>query len=307
MVPAGADAVIRVEDTRPADDEVEVVAEVAAGRNIRRAGEDIAAGERVLGPGALLGPSELGVLASAARSQVLCGARPRVAVVVSGDELIAPDEPSWPGAVRDSNAYTVPALVEESGAALHSIEKVGDDAGATSEAIAAALRCVVAVISGGVSVGRHDHIRPSLQELGAEQVFWGVALRPGKPTWFGLGPRGTLVFGLPGNPVSAVVTFILFARPALLAMQGGEPTLRRLSAAMADDYPKKRGRAHAVRCRLEAGRRGWLARPTKEQGSHVLTSMLGADGLAILPAESDLVRAGEQVIVELLPGPTMRA
>ena len=134
-----------------------------------------------------------------------------------------------------------------------------------------------------------------------------MALRPGKPTWFGVAPQGTLAFGLPGNPVSAMVTFILFVRPALLAMQGGETSLRRVSAAMAEDYPKKPGRAHAVRCRLEAGPGGWLARPTKEQGSHVLTSMLGADGLAILPSASETIRAGEQVVVELLPGPTMRA
>ena len=121
-------------------------------------------------------------------------------------------------------------------------------------------------ICGGVSVGEHDHVRPCLEELGAEQVFWGVALRPGKPTWFGIAPGGGLVFGLPGNPVSAMVTFILFARPALLAMQGLDPEAQRASAVLESDYPKKPGRAHAVRCRLRAGDDGWWRAPRAPRG-----------------------------------------
>ena len=307
MVPEGADAVIRVEDTASRDGAMEARAEVETGRNIRRAGEDIAAGERVLEPGTLIGPAELGVIGSAARPVVSCARRPRIHVVVSGDELIGPGDEMRPGAVRDSNAYTVPALALAAGGELTGVDHVGDDAAATREAIGRALEADIAVVCGGVSVGVHDHVRPALEALGAEEVLWGVALRPGKPTWFGSSPSGGLAFGLPGNPVSAMVTFILFARPAALAMQGRNPAALRATAVLEDGYSKKPGRAHAIRCALRPAEEGWLARPTKEQGSHVLTSMLGADALAILPTESGDMQAGERVTVELLPGSTICA
>jgi molybdopterin molybdotransferase len=165
------------------------------------------------------------------------------------------------------------------------------------------------VISGGVSVGPHDHVRPTLAALGAEEVFWGVALRPGKPTWFGTAmppvastdSRESLVFGLPGNPVSAMITFLLFVRPAMRAMLGAAATQAdRATAVLDSDYPKEPGRAHLVRCRLELRDDGWHATATKDQGSHVLTSMLGADALAIIPTASGTVRAGERVEIELL-------
>jgi molybdopterin molybdotransferase len=305
MVPAGADAVVRVEDTAGGDGVVEVLAQAREGANIRRAGEDIAAGERALEAGRAIGAAELGVIASAAKPEVVCAARPRLRVVVSGDELIGAGDASRPGAVRDSNAYTVPALARMAGAAVEGVEHVGDDPAATRSALESALRADVAVVCGGVSVGEHDHVRPALAELGAEEVFWGIALRPGKPTWFGIAGSEALVFGLPGNPVSAMVTFILLARPALLAMQGRDPSAPRATAILEQDYPKKPGRAHAVRCRLRAGPEGWLARPTKEQGSHVLTSMLGADALALIPTASGGVAAGERVAIELLGGPTI--
>jgi molybdopterin molybdotransferase len=301
VCPVGADAVVPVELTAARNGSVEVRAVVARGANIRRAGEDIAAAERLLAAGAALGPAELGVLAAAGRPEVRCSLRPRLAVLVTGDELIGPAEPLRPGAVRDSNAYTVPALAARAGAEVVSVEQVGDDAGATESALAAALGADALVVCGGVSVGAHDHVRPALARLGVEQVFWRLALRPGKPTWFGRHPGGALVFGLPGNPVSAMVTFLLLVRPALLAMQGRDPSPRRLAARFGTDYAKRPGRAEAVRCRLEDGADGLLALPTKEQGSHVLTSMLGADCLAWLPTESAGVRAGERVEAELLP------
>lgn len=300
VAPEGADAVVPVERTGRRNGLVEVRDAVARGENIRRAGEDMAAGERVLEPGSLIGPAELGVIASASVPEVACFRRPRVSVMVSGDELIGPGEAMRPGAVRDSNAYTVPALVEQVGAELLGLEHAGDTPGATREAVARTLAADAAVVCGGVSVGRHDHVRSAFAELGVERVFWGVALRPGKPTYFGVRPGGGLVFGLPGNPVSAMVTFLLFVRPALLAMQGRDRRPGPLTAAFGVDYAKKAGRAHAIRCRLEAGPQGWVARPAKEQGSHVLTSMLGADGLAILPTASTGVRAGDRVEVEPL-------
>jgi molybdopterin molybdotransferase len=301
MLPGGADAVVRVEDTDAADGVVAVLAAVDPGANVRPAGEDIEAGETVLRRGTAVGPAELGVLASVGAERVRCVRRPRVRIVLSGDELAPPGERLAPGQIHDSNAYTLPALAGEAGSELAGAAKVGDDPAATREAIRAGLDADLLVISGGMSVGRHDHVRPALADLGAEEVFWGVALRPGKPTWFGAHPGGALIVGLPGNPVSAVVCFILFARPAILAMQGAAPDRDRTEATLATGYEKRPGRMHAVRCRLRLDSGGWLAEPTGPQGSHILTSMLGADALALVPRDRGTVAAGERVEVELLP------
>jgi molybdopterin molybdotransferase len=301
MLPAGADAVARVEDTRRDGEEVLVEAEAAPDLNVRRAGEDFAAGATVLGAATAIGPAELGVLASLDLDPARCFRRPRVAVVTSGDELTPLGEPLAPGAIRDSNRYSVPALARLAGAEVVSVGWTPDEPEATEEALATALEADVAIVCGGVSVGEHDHVKAALERLGAEQVFWRVALRPGGPTWFGR--RGsTLVFGLPGNPVSVMVTFLLLARPALLALGGGDPAARRLRATIAEDYEKPAGRAHAARCRLELGEDGWRVHPFPRQGSHVLTSMVGADCLALIPAAGTGVAAGEAVEVELLDG-----
>jgi molybdopterin molybdotransferase len=301
VIPAGADAVVAVEQTRSADGRVEVLAAVAPGDYVRRAGEDIRAGQLVLARGTRLGAAELGVLASLGRGEVSCVRRPRVAVITTGDELVALGAPLTPGAIHDANAYSVTALARQSGAELRSVATVPDDAQATRRAIEDALEHAdIVVVCGGVSVGVHDHVRPSLAALGVDEHFWGVALRPGKPTWFGA--RGaTLVFGLPGNPVSAMVTFTLFVAPAVDALSGAPGDLRRTTATLTRDYAKAPGRAHAVRCRLTLGEHGWRAEPTGDQRSHILTSMLGADALAIVPTASGDVRAGERVEVALLP------
>ncbi len=310
VVPDGADSVVRVEDTRGGGEEGDVVAvgvEVEPGRNIRRAGEDIRRGATVLEPGLILGPAELGVLVSVGRSSAACTRRPRVSVLSTGDELLTPDEPMRPGGVRNSNAFTVPALARLEGADVIASERARDDHGATVEALGHALEADIAIVCGGVSVGPHDHVRPALAELGAEEVFWGVALRPGKPTWFGVRERAgggakTLVFGLPGNPVSVVVTFLLFVRPALQALLGITAATSRTTAVLTAPYTEKKpGRAHLVRCRLALGEAGFEATPTGSQGSHVLTSMLGADALAYFPTDAGPAAAGERVEVELLP------
>ena len=182
MVPAGADAVIRIEDTDGGGAEVEVRVEVQPGKDIRRAGEDIEAGATVLRAGAEIGPAAVGVLASVGRSEVACAVRPRVTVLTTGDELQEPGEPLRPGAIRNSNAHSVAALVERAGAELLGAEIVADDAEATTEAMKEALAGDVVIVCGGVSVGEHDHVRPAAEALGVEQVFWRVALRPGAPT-----------------------------------------------------------------------------------------------------------------------------
>jgi molybdopterin molybdotransferase len=305
-IPAGADAVVRIEQTRSENSRsdgsrVEVQAEVEAGCDIRRAGEDIEPGDAVLAAGTRIGPAELGVLASVGAVEVSCRRRPRVCVMTSGDELLEPGEKMRPGGVRNSNAFSIPALAEWAGAEAVLVGGAADEIEATRAAIAPALDSDVAVLCGGVSVGRHDHVKQALADLGVEERFWGVALKPGKPTWFGT-RRGTLVFGLPGNPVSAMVVFALLVWPVLAALSGGSPGRRRTTARLASDYEKRPGRTHAVRCRLELGEDGWHAHPFSRQGSHVLTSMVGADCLAIMPAASGSLRSGERVEVELLGG-----
>jgi molybdopterin molybdotransferase len=300
MVPEGADAVVRVEDTGSSNGAVNVLVEVESGRDIRRAGEDIEPGDVVLKAGTEIGPAELGVLASVGSSSVACTRRPRVHVLTTGDELQPPGEKLRPGGIRNSNAHSVPPLVELAGGELTGVEMVPDDPVATRQALERALAADVVVVCGGVSVGEHDHVRPALAELGAQEVFWGVALRPGKPTWFGT-REGTLIFGLPGNPVSAMVTFQLFVRAALRALLDVGDQSPGTTAILDEDYPKQPGRAHLVRCRLELRDDGWHARPTGEQGSHMLTSMLGADALAVIPTAAESVRAGERVAIEMLP------
>jgi molybdopterin molybdotransferase len=279
---------------------VEFALAALEGQDVRRAGEDVTPGQRVLERGILVGPAELGVLASLGRAEVLCSPRPRISVVVTGDELIAPGGRPHAGCVRDTNTHTIRALARCAGGDVGPAALVGDDLTATTATLAAArVNADVVVICGGVSVGRYDHVRPALGALGARQSFWGVALKPGRPTWFGT-LEGTPVFGLPGNPVSAIVTFTLLVRPALRALQGAAIDERRWSAVLDRDYEKPAGRAHAVRCRLYAQDDGWHAEPTGAQGSHILTSMLGADALAIVPRDVTAMRAGERVVVEPL-------
>lgn len=300
MMPAGADAVLRIEDTTSLDGRVHALASVLPGQDVRLAGEDIAAGGHVLAPGTGLGPVELGVLASLGRDRVDCAQRPRVCILTTGDELVPPGIPLAAGAVHDSNTHTLRALCTRVGAVVQQVAHVGDDRGQIAGAIVEALQADLTLICGGVSVGPHDHVKEGLAAAGVQQRFWGVALRPGKPTWFGV-LEGRPVFALPGNPVSAMVTFVLLAGPALRRLSGAMPRSERFWARLGCDYEKQPGRTHAVRCRLRMDEQGWLAEPTGPQGSHVLTSMLGAQALAILPASSGSLQAGQRVEVEMLP------
>jgi molybdopterin molybdotransferase len=274
------------------------VPETDLGANIRRAGEDIPLNAVVLRTGGQLGPAELGVAASVGRGELRCAKQPRVAVLITGDELTPPGEPLGPGRIYGSNGFALAAQAERAGALVTGRATVPDEHDGTRAAIAQALDGAdVVLVSGGVSVGPHDHVKPALQELGVEERFWGVRLRPGKPTWFGT-REGTLVFGLPGNPVSAMVTFQLFARPALLALQGAPPEAPRAQARLNEPIRRNPAREQAIRVRLLQSSNGLEARPTTgAQGSHVLTSMLGADALAFIAPGEGEVAAGERVAI----------
>jgi molybdopterin molybdotransferase len=301
-LPQGADAVVPVERVEAAADGHVRVPETQAGAHIRRAGEDVRAGTPVIAAGTELDPAGVAVLAALGHASVSCGGTPRVAVLVTGDELVEPGRPLGPGQIRDSNAYGLAAQASRAGARVTSRGIVRDDRAATEAAFARALEEADVVIgSGGVSVGPHDHVKPALAALGVEERFWGVRLKPGKPTWFGQAPDGTLVFGLPGNPVSAMITFHLFARPALRALAGADPSGGSRARAVLDvAVPRNASREEVVRCRLEARDDGWHVRPTKAQGSHVLTSMLGAAAYALVPEGEGELQAGERVDIELV-------
>ena len=294
-VPEGADAVLQVEHATLQDGSV--IADVdRPGHHLRHPGEDLLRGAVVVPAGTRLGAAELGVCVSAGRSVLRCARRPRVIVLATGDELVEPGGPLEHGQLHNSNGITLASLATLSGAEVLRIGVVRDSEQAAREAIAAALdEADVVVLSGGVSVGPHDHVKPALIGLGVHEGFWRVALRPGGPTWFGT--RGdTLVFGLPGNPVSAMVTFLLFVRPALAKLQGADHDPDRITARLSADVPRTLGRDSCIRVTLREG----LAVPTGPQGSHQLSSMLGAEGLAVVPAGEGTLPEGTEVTVERL-------
>jgi molybdopterin molybdotransferase len=295
-MPEGADAVIQVERVTVDSDTVTLDDEVAEGRNLRPAGDDVGAGEIVVPAGTRMGAAEIGMAVVAGRATVICARVPRVSILATGDELVAPGGPLGPGQLHNSNGPTLAALATQAATRVVRNDTVPDTEEATRDAIAAALdEADVVVLSGGVSVGPHDHVKPALQALGVDEVFWRVALRPGRPTWFGT--RGdTLVFGLPGNPVSAMVTFLLFVRPALGALQGAPHEPERIVSHLDATIPRHPDRDECVRVTLHDG----FATPTGPQGSHQLSSMLGADGFAIVTAGEGNALPGDPVVVELV-------
>jgi molybdopterin molybdotransferase len=294
-LPEGADGVLQVELADDEGDTVLLRDAVPAGRNVRPAGDDLRAGTAVLAPATRLGPAEIGVAINAGRMLVRCAPRPRLAVVTTGDELVEPGAPLGPGQIHDSNGPALAALAARSGAEVVGRGRATDDPEATRTVIAQALAAAdVVVLAGGVSVGPHDHVKPALVDLGVRELLWRVALRPGKPTW--MGERdGRLVLGLPGNPVSAYVTFLLFARPALAALQGADATVPRTTARLGVAIPRHPDRDECVRVRRAPD--GTVS-PTGPQGSHQLSSLLGADALAIVPRGEGELPAGAEVTLE---------
>jgi molybdopterin molybdotransferase len=298
-IPEGADAVVMVERTRAQGDAVEVLETALRGDNVRRAGSDVSPGDPIASAGDLLRPALVGMLAALGRSSALVRARARVAVLATGDELVEPEALRDDGRIASSNSYALCAALAEIGVEPVYLGIAPDRPEAIAQRLREALRCDAAITTGGVSVGDRDYAAGVLAGLGGSMRLWRIAVKPGAPMAFAV-VEGRPVFALPGNPVSTLVAFEQLVRPALLRMAGHRKVYRPVvPAILDDDYRKPAGRLHLVRVRLEQRDGALHARPTGDQSSAILLSMVRADGLAIVPAEVSRVAAGSEVPVQL--------
>ena len=299
-MPEGADAVVQSEVVEERGGHVLIFEPVKPRKNVRGAGEDVKAGERVFGPGMVLGPAEIGLLASLGRPVVWVHRRPRVAILATGSELVEVDQPLGSGQIRNSNSYSLRAQCQQLGIEPVMLGIVSDDYAATKKLMEEGLDYDVLLTSGGVSVGQFDFVKDVQDELGVQRRLWGVAMKPGKPLSFGV-KDDTLVFGVPGNPVSAMVSFELFVRPALLRLMGYRKTTRPThQAVIVEDVANPDGRVYVVRVRAWREGSVWHVSSTGAQGSGILRSMVGANGLAFVPGGPRGVKAGEEVDFLLL-------
>lgn len=294
-VPEGADAVVPVEHVIDHGDRVEISGRARSGQHVRPRGGDVREGEVVAAAGTLLGPAQIGALAAVGVAEVCCSVRPRVAVLATGSELRAAGEALAPGQIYESNRAMIAAVLRAAGAEVDLLPVVEDDEQAHRAALDRGLEADVLVTSGGVSMGPHDLVRRVAADLGVEEVFWGVAVKPGKPLSFGF--RGaTLVFGLPGNPVSSLVGSLLFVRPALLARQGVEPLdpgfEHGRTAAVLRQNPH---RDEFVRARRRSDADGVFVDPVSGQESHMIVRAAAADALIHVPRGDGEIAAGAAV------------
>jgi molybdenum cofactor synthesis domain-containing protein len=302
-LPPGADAVIMVEYTEEAAGLITMQREVAPGADVRPVGQDIATGQRVLEAGLSIGPQEIGLLASLGYTSVLAHPRPRVGVLSTGNEIVEPDMTPKPGQIRDSNRYTLMAAIQRAGMQPISLGIGSDQQEELMAKIAEGLStCDALITSGGVSMGKLDLIKPILETEG--QVHFGlVNMKPGKPLTFAT-MRGKPIFALPGFPVSSLVSFELFVRPALLKMSGKRLLLRpRVPATLVETIHGDAWRPEFHRVTLARERGVWMARTTGVQSSGRLLSMVGANGLLVLPKRNQPFAAGETVTAILLDHP----
>lgn len=299
-VPPGADAVIPLEDSSPVSERgVSFSCPVSPGENVRARGEDIREGDLVLAPGDALRPADIGLLASLGRSWVEVIQRPRVAILSSGDEIVDIDGELAPGKVANSNTYSLMAQVMEAGGIPMNLGIARDSKESIEERVRWGFGADLLLSSGGVSVGDYDLVKDVLKGMGAELHLWLVNMRPGKPLTFGtLGSKP--IFGLPGNPVSSMVTFEIFVRPSLLKMAGHRQIFRQKVKGIAvEPIPNPGQRWGYLRVRVTATGEGYTVRLTGAQGSAILRSMSLANGLAVVPPDTT-VKAGEPVQVILL-------
>lgn len=295
-VPEGADAVVPLELVEDGDDEIEVAEPVAAGANVRSRGGDVAVGETVLEPGARLGPAQVAALAAAGVSEVQCAKRPRVGILVTGSELRQPGEPLAEGQIYESNGLLLATALQLAGAVPAQLGVVADDADEHERAMERALLGFdMLITSGGVSVGPHDLVRATQAKLRVEELFWGVAVKPGKPVAFGV-RRDHLVFNLPGNPVSVLVTFELFVRPAVNALLGVPdplPDYRR--GILAAPVVRNGQRDEFLRATTRRERDTVVVEPLPGRESHMIARAGRADALVAIEAGQGEVSAGEEV------------
>jgi molybdopterin molybdotransferase len=302
-LPAGADAVVPVEDTEPAGDQVEIRRAVREGANVRLAGEDLAAGAGVIARGDVLRPADIGLLAVAGCASVPVHPRPRIAIITTGDELVDVSEPPGPGLIRDANLHAVRAQAVAFGALPVTFPRVPD----RREEIVRALRQAAAdadviVTTGGISMGEYDCVKDVLDELGAERIFWRVAQKPAGP--LGLWQlHGKPVFGVPGNPVAAMLVMEEYVRPLLRRMMGFAHLFRpERIGRIETPWTRRAGddRMHFLRVRVREEAGALCARLSGSQGSGVLSSMAHANALALIPGEVESVPEGGRVLLHLI-------
>jgi molybdenum cofactor synthesis domain-containing protein len=297
VIPEGADAVVMVENTSGWGEEFELKKAASPGDNMRAAGGDVRQGEVILRAGAELGAPEIALAATQGYGELPVYRRPRVVVISTGSELVEPGTRELsPGEIFDSNSFALLAQALDTGTDVRRVSAVSDESEVLHRVMEQALTDGdVVVTSGGVSVGEKDLVKSTILGLGVEQVFWGIKLKPGKPVFFGT-REDACFFGLPGNPVSAMVCFELFVRPALMKMMGREDKHRpRIEVYFDADVENKFGRMHAMRVTMAQTEQGWRAESVGAQGSGLVSSLTNADALALIGPESEGVRAGEPV------------
>ena len=282
-LPFGADAVIPIEYVVQNDNRVEIPEPVDVGANVRPVGGDLRFDDVVVSAGTVLGPAHVGALAASGVAQVSCARRPRAAVLATGSELRTPGEPLRPGQIYEANGLILDAQLRSAGAEVDRLPSVADDEDAHREAIARGLQADLLLTTGGVSVGVHDLVRQVEADLGVREVFWGVSVKPGKPISFGV-REGRLVFGLPGNPVSALVGFELFVRPAVRALQGAAaPGPEWERGRLAESVRANPARDELVRARARVDDEGITLEPLAGRESHMIARAAGANALVLVP------------------------
>jgi molybdopterin molybdotransferase len=301
-LPEGADAVVMVEDTEKRGGRVLVRRAVRPGANIGLAGEDLKKGEIALERGSVIGPAETGMLAAAGLVRVPVVRRPRLAVIATGDEIVEPGERRRPGQIRNANGPALAAMAAEAGADARYLGIARDREASLRAKLARAKGADILVLSGGVSVGDYDLVKDELRAAGVRPVFWQVRIKPGKPVFFGRRGR-QLVFGLPGNPTSAMVTFLLFVRPAVERMLGRKsPGPRRGRAVLTEEIVLKPGRRQFLRALLDAEGPTLRVKPYADQRSGVLRSMVRSRVLIDVPADEERIEAGREVEITFMDG-----
>jgi len=300
VLPEGADAVVMVEYTEAREDKVMVFRSVKKGENVSFSGEDVKKGELVLSRGTLIRPQEVGMLAALGKTEVYVTRKPKVAIISTGDELIEPGRTLEKGKIYDSNSFSLFSQVLKCGADPERIGIVPDDKDELLHKVKMGLSSNILLLSGGVSEGKYDLVKEVLMEVGVKPLFWKVAVKPGKPTFFGIRER-TLVFGLPGYPVSSMMNFENLVKPAIFKMLGRRGYKRiKIRAVLKGEIKNSSGRKNFIRVRLIEENGRYLAIPAPSQKSGVLKSMVWANAVVVLSTDVRKVENGEEVLVEIL-------